>query len=157
MENLTYRVIEENDKKEICGWKYDGKYAIYNLPSYDEQKKLNRGFCNVKYEKNYYVFFEGSKRISFINLHEEETEIFLGVGVNPKYLNRGYGKQTIEIACNISKSLYGTKPIYLGVRTWNKRAIHCYQSVGFEIDGDSFELTTFIGKGVFYRMVKNMD
>ncbi len=48
----------------------------------------------------------------------------------------------------------GKKPLYLGVRTWNKRAINCYQSVGFVIDGDSFELTTLIGRGEFYRMVK---
>ncbi len=152
--SLTYRTIEENDKKEICSWKYKGDYSIYNLPSYDEQKNINRGFCNADYEKNYYVFFDGNKLVSFVNLHEEDNEVFLGIGVNPICLNMGYGKRTIELACQISKKRYGSKPLYLGVRTWNKRAINCYKAVGFEIDGDQFELTTLIGKGVFYRMVR---
>ncbi len=151
---LLYRPISEEDKRAICEWKYSDKYSIYNLASYDRQNELNRGFCNRDHEKNYYVFFDDDTLISFINLHEEEKEIFLGIGVNPNYLNRGYGKATIEIACEISKELYGKKPLYLGVRTWNKRAINCYQSVGFVIDGDSFELTTLIGRGEFYRMVK---
>ncbi len=151
---LEYRHIKEADKKEICDWKYSGEYAIYNLLPYEKQAELKRGFCNKDCEKNYYSFFEGDNLVSFIQLHEEEKEVFLGVGVNPKYVNMGYGKKSIKIACDISRSLYKDKPIYLEVRTWNKRAINCYKSAGFEIDGESYKLTTYIGEGEFYRMVR---
>ncbi len=152
--DITYRNLNEYDKKMICGWKYEGKYSIYNLKSYEEQKELKRGFCNPEIERNYYGFFDRENLIGFINLFEEENEVFLGIGVNPKCLNRGYGKKIIDITCDISKKLYPNKIIYLGVRSWNKRAINCYKSQGFKIDGESFKLTTLIGEGEFYRMIR---
>ena len=46
------------------------------------------------------------------------------------------------------------KPLYLEVRTWNIRAVKCYQKAGFRIDGQAYELTTGIGTGTFYRMIR---
>ena len=63
------------------------------------------------------------------------------------------GKKYDE-AYKISKKLYPGKPLYLEVRTWNKRAVKCYQSAGYTTDGEPYELTTSIGRGEFYRMVK---
>ena len=39
MENLTYRPLTEADKREICDWKYEGEYELYNLPSYEEMRE----------------------------------------------------------------------------------------------------------------------
>ncbi len=47
----------------------------------------------------------------------------------------------------------GTK-VYLEVCTWNIRAVKCYQKAGFRIDGQAYELTTGIGTGTFYRMIR---
>lgn len=41
---MTNRYLTEKDKREICSWKYDGEYSIYNLPSFEEMKKLQSGF-----------------------------------------------------------------------------------------------------------------
>ena len=43
MENLTYRPLTEADKREICDWKYEGDYALYNLPSYEEMQEQQMG------------------------------------------------------------------------------------------------------------------
>ena len=51
------------------------------------------------------------------------------------------------ITYEISKKLYPNKPLYLEVRTWNIRAVKCYQKAGFRIDGQAYELTTGIGTG----------
>ena len=46
---LHYHEITEEEKEEISRWRYDGEYAIYNLPSYEEMKqqgllvKINSG------------------------------------------------------------------------------------------------------------------
>ena len=53
-----------------------------------------------------------------------------------------------------SKKLYPNKPLYLEVRTWNTRAVKCYEKAGFRIDGQAYELTTGIGTGTFYRMIR---
>ena len=36
---LNYHITTEAEKKLIAGWAYPGDYAIYNLPSYETQKK----------------------------------------------------------------------------------------------------------------------
>ena len=151
---MTNRKLTEQDKKEICSWKYDGKYAIYNLPPYEEMKKLEAGFMNPMREKNYRAFLIDDILIGYINLAEKENGIFLGIGVHPDFCGKGYGKKILKDTCQIAEELYPDKLLYLEVRIWNKRAIKCYEQVGFTIDGNTFERTTEIGKGEFYRMVK---
>ncbi|MEQ2633785.1 hypothetical protein AAAU24_22600, partial [Roseburia inulinivorans] len=68
--------------------------------------------------------------------------------------NKHYGQRMLLIAYEISKKLYPNKPLYLEVRTWNTRAVKCYEKAGFRIDGQAYELTTGIGTGTFYRMIR---
>lgn len=36
---IELRYLSEKDKKEICGWKYDGKYAMYNLSDHEQMRR----------------------------------------------------------------------------------------------------------------------
>lgn len=74
--------------------------------------------------------------------------------MHPELCGKHYGQRMLLIAHEISKKLYPNKPLYLEVCTWNKRAITCYERAGFRIDGQAYELTTEIGTGIFYRMIK---
>lgn len=38
------------------------------------------------------------------------------------------------------------------VRTWNARAVRCYEKAGFQIIGEPIARTTPLGEGAFYRM-----
>ena len=113
MNELVYRNLSEDAKRQICAWKYGGEYDLYNLPAYEEMQVRQIGFMNPKSEKNYYGFWDES-----------------------------------------SKKLYPNKPLYLEVRTWNTTAVKCYEKAGFRIDGQAYELTTGIGTGTFYRMIR---
>ena len=46
---------------------------------------------------------------------------------NPDLCNKHYGQRMLLIIYEISKKLYPNKPLYLEVRTWNIRAVKCYQ------------------------------
>ncbi len=92
--------------------------------------------------------------VGFINLYEEETEVFFGIGVNPDFCNKGYGQQMVKTACRISEQLFQGKPLYLEVRTWNTRAVRCYEKAGFYIAGEPIRQVTSIGEGLFYHMVQ---
>ncbi len=74
------------------------------------------------------------------------------MAVNPDYCNRGYGTKILKTAVEISNNLYPGAHIYLQVRTWNKRAIRCYEKVGFQISGEAFVRITGSGKGEFFTM-----
>lgn len=152
--NLTNHILTDAEKQQICTWKYDGEYAIYNLPAYEEMNVRKAGFLNPACEKNFRTFYEGDYLVGFVNIKEEEKEVFIGIGVKPDLCDKHYGQSILKETYKISKELYPNKPLYLEVRTWNKRAINCYQKVGFKIEGEPFEQKTGSGIGIFYRMVK---
>ena len=148
---LEHHKTTEEEKRRICEWKYDGEYAIYNSLPYEEQVRKRRGFANPR--NNFYSFCDDGKLIGYINLIEEASEVFYGIGIDPAYCNQGYGQKITEASRALSHELYPGKPLYLEVRTWNTRAVRCYEKAGFHIVGDPFEQTTPSGKGTFYRMV----
>lgn len=154
MQQLSYRNLTDDDKRQICSWKYDDEYEIYNLPAYEEMKAQQVGFMNQKSEQNYLAFSDSDTLVGFVNILEETTEVFIGIGVNPELCNQHYGREMLDLAYDISKNCYPDKPLYLEVRTWDTRAVKCYQPPGFQIDSEPYELTTGIGGGTFYRMTK---
>ena len=151
---LICQFLTDEDKKAICSWKYDGECSIYNIPSYESIKESQSGFMNPEKENNYRVFKNDNNIIGYIYLSERETEIFIGIGVNPNFLNMGFGTQIVLESSALSKELYPEKPLCLEVRNWNERAIRCYEKAGFVIDGEAYEQETPIGVGYFYRMIK---
>lgn len=150
---LTYHKTTEEEKYRITAWKYDGDYAVYNSTPYAQQKQTGFGFANPK--NHFYSFYDGTDLIGFINLYEEETEVFFGIGAAPEHCGKGYGQQMTRIACSICRSLFPGKPMYLEVRTWNHRAVRCYEKAGFRIVGEPIRQTTSAGDGIFYHMVKD--
>ena len=152
--SLEHHIMTETEKQIVCSWKYPNEYALYNLPTYDEMKAKKLGFMNPASANNYHSFYDKDIFAGFVNILEEATEVFIGIGTNPDYCNRGYGQQMLQIAYEISKSQHPAKPLYLEVREWNKRAIHCYEKAGFVIDGTPYQLETSIGSGTFYRMTR---
>lgn len=149
---LEYHKMTEEEKYCIARWKYPGEYAIYNSLSYEEQKKRGFGFANP--ENHLYSFYDGKELVGFINLNGEDPEVFFGIGVNPDCCGKGYGQQMTRMAWEISQTLFPGKPMYLEVRTWNKRAVRCYEKAGFHVVGEPIKQTTSIGDGMFYHMVR---
>ena len=148
---LTYHETTEEEKAVLSGWQYPGEYAIYNMPPYDAQKEKGRGFADL--ENHLTSFYDGDTLVGFVNLSEEETEAFFGIGVAPACCGRGCGQQMTKTARELSKARYPGKPLYLEVRTWNTRAVRCYEKAGFQITGGPIRQTTRIGDGLFYHMV----
>ena len=148
---LEYHRLTEKEKYIITEWNYDGAYAIYNYEPYDEQKKRGFGFANPNYAS--FAFCEDGELIGFTNLYEEEREVFFGIGVNPAYCGMGYGREMTGKTIELSHELFPGKPIYLEVRTWNQRAVKCYEKAGFRIVGEPIVQTTNIGDGTFYHMI----
>ena len=149
---LAYYPTTEEEKILITEWKFEGEYSVYNAEPYEEQKKKGFGFANP--QNHFYSFYDEKKLIGFINLYEEETEVFFGIGVKPEECGKGYGSQMTETACKISRGLFPGKPLYLEVRTWNQRAVRCYEKAGFHIVGEPIRQTTSAGEGVFYHMIR---
>ena len=118
---LTYHKTTEEEKEAITAWQYTGEYAIYNTAPYAEQKARGVGFANPK--NNFYSFLEDDALVGFINLYEEPTEVFFGIGVRPDLCGRGFGWQMTQAACELSGKLFPGKSLYLEVRTDRKSVV----------------------------------
>lgn len=152
---LPYQKTTEEEKYLITCWAYPGEYAIYANPPYEEQKARRVGFSNPA--NHFYSFYDGEALVGFVNLSVEESEVFFGIGVRPDCCGRGYGQQMTRLACGLSQTLFPGKPLYLEVRTWNQRAVRCYEKARFHIVGEPIRQTASIGKGTFYHMVHPND
>ena len=125
---------------------------MYNNPPYVEQKKHGYGFANPA--NNFYSFYDGETLVGFVNLSDEGSEVFFGIGAHPDHCGQGYGTQMTALAWDLSQRLYPGKPMYLEVRTWNTRAVRCYEKAGFRVVGEPVKRVTLSGEGTFYHMVR---
>ena len=150
---LTRHAMTENEKYVIADWRYSGDYALYNTRPYEEDRKKGVGFAHPGFIG--FSFYDRDALIGFTCLYEEDREIMIGIGVAPEYCGRGYGREMLETTCGLSETMFPGKPLYLEVRTWNARAVRCYEKAGFVIDGEPFTQRTGLGEGTFYRMMLN--
>lgn len=151
---LTHHSLTDAHKREICAWQYEGEYAAYNLPPYEVMAEKKSGFMNPDREQNFLGFSEDGQLVGFVNILEEPTEIFIGIGVRPDKCSQGYGRRMLTETARLAGDRHPGKPLYLEVRTWNERAIRCYQHAGFTIVTAPYMQTTGSGQGMFYKMTR---
>lgn len=144
--------LSEVQAKEISNWKYTGEYSIYNLPSWNKMIQENYSLTNnVKRERYIGYINEDGELVGFVNLLDEGSIVFFGIGIKPNFCGKGIGKIITKMALIESQKRFPNKPVILEVRTWNKRAVNCYKSQGFEIV-ETKQQQTHIGFGEFYVM-----
>lgn len=149
---LKQTTLTEEFAKQICNWCYEAPYDFYNLPSWEEMCQERYALCDsVKRQRFIGYLNEQDQLGGFVNLLNEDEHVFFGIGVHPDYCSKGIGQQIIALAKLECIRRYGQKPLYLEVRTWNKRAIRCYEAQGFKIIGIKTQ-TTSLGLGEFYEM-----
>ena len=146
--------LDERDKREICAWHYPGEYAVYDLPPYEELSREKQGFCDPDRAGDYLAFREGGTLLGYVHLKEKEETVVIGIGLRPEECGKGRGGELLTVACAVARERFPGKELSLVVRTWNTRAVKCYEKAGFHIVGEAFELTTPAGVGEFYKMVK---
>lgn len=126
--------MNEDILREIIKWKYEGEYAEYNLESYEKLKERKSSLLDPNKSQNYLCYFTENELIGYTNLVERENgELFLGIGLAPKYCSKGIGKELLIDTINKAKEKHNGKNIVLQVRSWNKRATSCYEKVGFKV------------------------
>ncbi len=72
-----------------------------------------------------------------------EFGIFIG---NKNYWNKGYGSEAIRLLLDYGFNILNLHNISLSVYSFNKRAISCYQKLGFKIIGNRREAREIAGK-----------
>lgn len=148
LENLT-----EDYAKQICNWKYESKYSIYNFPKWDVILSQNWGIAIESKRKNEFaaVINEPGSLCGYIRFINNNDYVLLGFGLKPSLCGQGFGDNFMELLKNECNRRYGNKKIILEVRSFNERAIKCYKKAGFKIV-DLYNKDTLIGYDEFVKM-----
>ena len=132
--------FSENDAKDICQWKYEGDYAVYNYPSWDECINMKLAFTNEKTrQEQYYKVLKAGEKLGYFRLEEKDNAIELSVGIVPDKCGFGNGDMLINLALAKISELYSGTRIMLTVRPFNRRAIRVYEKAGFKIVKEYYE------------------
>ena len=133
IDNFEKSFMTEKYAREISLWNYIGELEIYNLPSYEEMKLNNYNITKEENYDNYICYTNDNKVIGYVNMKTVDNNIYLGIGIKPEYCGRRFGFLFINDAINEIKKKYPNYKIILEVRSFNKRAIKCYEKSGFKI------------------------
>ena len=153
MESYVLKSLTEYYAKEICSWKYEGEYSMYNFSDWDVVVKNKWGLSiEDKRELEFIAILSNDELVAYGRICEKEDKAVIGIGLKPSFCGKGHGKDIMKLLVQECTKRLPKHSITLEVRSFNKRAINCYKSIGFEIK-DKYMKNTFDG-GVdeFYSM-----
>lgn len=118
--------------KAICSWSYPLPYDVYNYVSFDEAIENKSPLLDVENADNYLCFWDDEILIAYISIYKKGDCVFIGIGLAPDYCSKGLGKYYLKQGIATAKIRYPNDRIWIQVRSWNIRAIRCYESCGFK-------------------------
>ena len=133
--SVKYVITNMNDDivKQIISWRYEGIYSEYNMDSYEELKARGSSILKPEKSKNYLCYFKEDELVGYTNITKKTNgDLFLGIGLAPKYCGKGLGNSILENSIKDAKERYPGSKIKLQVRSWNERARKCYEKAGFK-------------------------
>ena len=151
---LNFHQMTEAEKRLVCQWRYPGQYAVYDLPAFEEAKARGLSIADPAFSREYFAYYYEGQLVGYTRLKEQPDGIFVALGVAPQLCNQGYGQQILSIACDLAFQHTPGKPLFLLVRTWNIRAIRCYEKAGFIRIAPAFTPTERDDNVCFFRMEK---
>lgn len=130
--NIKIEKFSEENAMEVCSWKYEFPYSIYNLPEWDVCQERNLGITKpILREKEFRALYDEGILMGYFRVSENKECLNLGVGLCPKYCGCGYSNTVFPIILKFIKQNYANKYIRLVVREFNERAIKVYRKFGF--------------------------
>lgn len=147
---LQDEILKEDMAKEACSWKYRGKYKVYNMPYREALMKKYAIGIKESREKQFIGYKLKGNLIGYGRIREYNNECYIGIGIRPSLCGKGYGKFVMNDLITKAKERYKDKDIVVEVRYFNKRALKCYEKLGFRIV-DVYEIIR--GERItFYKM-----
>lgn len=153
MDNYTLMELSEEQAKEICNWRYEGKYSIYNFSDWETVVKNKWELSIEKKRKSEFVAIVlNNELISYGRISLKFDKVYIGIGLRPCFCGKGHGKNIMKLLIEECKRRFPNNGIVLEVRSFNKRAINCYRNVGFEVKDKYMKKTFDDSEDEFYYM-----
>jgi RimJ/RimL family protein N-acetyltransferase len=134
--------MDSNDAEKFTEW-FNDLDLIVNLSFYnkiintDNEKTL---LNNISNEHNYSIIDNNTNELigscGFTELDNLNQTALVGIFIgNKNYWNKGYGSEVLTLLLDYGFKALNLHNILLTVYSFNKRAIKCYEKVGFKSIG----------------------
>ncbi len=118
--------------KQICSWKYATPYNVYDYMTYEEAVRKQAAITQIPKADNYLCFWDNETLVAYTSIASEEDKVYIGIGIAPQFCGQGLGAFYLDKTVLEAQKRYPDKEIWVQVRSWNERAIKCYESGGFK-------------------------
>ncbi|MCA1026199.1 GNAT family N-acetyltransferase [Cytobacillus kochii] len=138
METTTFNKVKEYEAVILSSWTYPPPYDFYNHAQTEDSKQewlTGNYFCIYKQEEMIGFFCYGeSARVPVKSSHLYIDDcIDIGIGMRPDLTGKGLGSSFLTKILMEIERLFPNTPIRLTVASFNQRAIHLYEKLGFII------------------------
>ena len=91
--------LTEADARAVCAWRYEGEYAVYNIPDWDivVSQRWSIADDTTRSREFYSLRNDAEELIGFFRLQEQEGYVLLSLGLAPEYCGMGIGKAAMAL------------------------------------------------------------
>jgi ribosomal-protein-alanine N-acetyltransferase len=150
MHYIFAAMTQEYAAHMVKTWKYEGEYSIYDYANEAnhmlDPESWGTGVFAVLDPAGELIgelsieFYDNKGNPTDYNLYKDEAlinqrELWIGFGLRPDLVGQGQGSNFVTACIEYAAQTYPYRGeyIYLGVATFNQRAIKAYEKAGFEI------------------------
>ena len=145
--NVMIRPLTRHALEEVAAWpKYTGPYSCYNWKELETQEGRDEWYTR-RVEGDSSSFWSSIHNFSgdligLLNIYRLKDdpwrrEAEIGIGIRADECSKGYGSDGIRTFVKNIFEKTDLKHLGIGTRTWNKRALRCYEKCGFVRCGES--------------------
>jgi len=141
---LRLRAFEERDGAVFCGWWNDPELARWQTTGPVVPTTLAQRLEQLKFWMKDSLFYgcierlEDGALVGMVNLwggDAKNRDFKLAAIFGRDHWGQGYGQESLQFLVNYAFAHLGVRRISLQVAAENKRAIRCYEKVGFVAEG----------------------
>ncbi|WP_441912796.1 GNAT family N-acetyltransferase [Paenibacillus sp. MCAF9] len=152
--DMTICPLETVHAQQLCGWRYEAPFDVYNWPTWEQMKKDEIEFGDPVLRAAQYiaVLDAQSALIGFAQFFPLTGVTRLGLGLRPDLCGKGLGLAFTRLIVAEAIRRTPQNEIDLEVLTWNTRAMRVYEQAGFHIT-DTYARSTPTGFAECHCMV----
>lgn len=150
--DLTVLPFTEQEAAAMCSWHYPAPYDVYDCPDWETVQLQNWAMTRAELrQKEFHAVYAQGEFVGFFRIRQQEQSILIGLGLRPDCCGKGMGKQLLALVLNIAQTCFPSLSLQMEVRSFNQRAIRCYEQAGFRVVR-KYSRETAAGMTEFLRM-----
>lgn len=146
--------MTEAHAEEVCRWRFEPPYDVYNNDPWDTLKKLEIEFGDPKLREEQYAAVidpDDGELMGYAQFFPIVGVTRLGLALRPDLCGDGIGPSFVRLLVREARRRKPEDEIDLEVLLWNVRARRAYEKAGFRVT-DQYERGTPDGPKPFYCM-----